>query len=160
MDQFSQVYSELYDYIFSYIFVRVKGREVAEDITSKTFLTAFEIKAHYDPKKGSWRQWMTGIAKNCLLNHWRSFKIELSLEEIEQTEKHIESYQTSKEQFDHQLQFQKIMDVVSDEVRILLILRYVDDLSYEDIAEITNKTSAAVRKAFSRLHKSLKVDLS
>lgn len=160
MDQFSKVYSDLYDYVFSYIYVRVQGREIAEDITSKTFLTAFEIKAAYDPKKGSWRQWMTGIAKNCLLNHWRSFKMEVSLEEIEQTEKHIESYQIAKEQFDHQFQFQKIMEAASDEFRILLILRYVDDLSYDNIAQITQKTPAAVRKAFSRLHKSLKIDLS
>ena len=40
------------------------------------------------------------------------------------------------------------------------VLIYKSMSIYEDIAEITNKTSAAVRKAFSRLHKSLKVDLS
>lgn len=160
MDEFSQQYSELYDYVFSYIYIRVKGRETAEDIVSKIFLTAFEIRHNYDPERGSWRQWITGIAKNCLLNHWRSAKMVLSLEDIEQTEKHVEQHQEKVDQFDRELQFESIMSTAPEEVRILLILRYVDDLSYNDIAEITRKTPAAIRKAFSRLHKSLKAEIS
>lgn len=156
MDDFSQRYSELYDYVYRYLYLRVNDRELAQDLTSKTFLTAFEIKANYDSEKGTWIQWITGISKNCLLNHWRSHKTFLPLEEVILKEEDLALHHSSQNTLGQDFELKKIMDSVSPDIRALLMLRYVDDLTYEDIAEILNKTPAAVRKIFSRLHKQLK----
>ena len=160
MDQFSQQYNKLVDYIYGYLQLRVNDQKVAEDLTSKTFLTAIENKDRYEKEKGSWRQWVTGIAKNCLLNHWRSNKIELSLDDLEKTNTLIHSSPPPSEKIDQEILFEKILDQVSSKIRSLLILRYVDDLSHEEIAEITHKTPAAIRKSFSRIHKTLREKLT
>lgn len=156
MDDFAARYSELYDYVYRYLYLRVNDRETAQDLTSKTFLTALEIKENYDPKKGTWIQWITGIAKNCLLNYWRSHKTFLPLEEVILKEEDLALNNSAHDAMGQDLELKTIMDSVSPDIRALLVLRYVDDLTYEDIAEVLNKTPAAVRKIFSRLHKQLK----
>lgn len=160
MDDFASKYSELYDYVYRYLYLRVNDRETAQDLTSKTFLTAFEIKANYDSEKGTWIQWITGIAKNKLLNHWRSHKTFLPLEEVILKEEDLMLNHSSQNAIGQDLELKKIMDSVSPDIRALLVLRYVDDLTYEDIAEVLQKTPAAVRKTFSRLHQQLKKRLS
>ena len=156
MHSFSSIYNELFDYIYGYLFIRVKDQQIAEDLTSKVFLTAFEKRHQHQEEKGSWKQWLTGIAKNNLLNYWRSEKVSFPLEELENAEvilKSSEEIGTLHQKID----FEKLMDSLPENIRRLLILRYIDDFTYEDIAGITNKTPAAIRKVFSRLHKQLAI---
>ena len=156
MSNVSQYYSDSFDYVYRYVFIRVANRELTQDLVSKIFLNAFENQNKYDSEKGSWKQWITGIAKNVLLNHWRSNRKFLSLEEVELDQINFENYHHDKNKWSLELQFQSLMEAVPESVKNLLIWRYVDDLTYEAIAEILNKTPAAVRKTYSRLHKTLK----
>lgn len=156
MSNFSQNYSDSFDYIYRYVFIRVNNREITQDLVSKIFLEAFENQEKYDGSKGSWRQWITGIAKNSLLNYWRSHRKFIALEETELDHVHFENESLNPGSLSQKLQFERIMNSSSPAVQNLLIWRYVDDLTYEAIADLLHKTPLAVRKSFSRLHKQLK----
>lgn len=156
MIDFEKQYSDLFDYVYRFVRVRIGNNETTDDLVSKIFLDAYEKQFQYDENKGSWRQWITGIAKNSLLNHWRSHKKLIFLEEADLDSINFERFSQQKEALNQGLQFQLIMEASSQNVKNLLIWRYVDDLTYEDIAEILNKTPAAIRKIYSRLHKELK----
>ena len=155
MTDFEKHYSDLFDYVYRYVYVRLKDKDTAEDLVSKIFLSAFEKQKQYDETKGSWRQWITGIARNTIFQHWKSQKQMVELDDLALTEVNLHIHQSQKAAQDQKLEFQKVMDSVSPQLRILLILRYEEDLNYEDIAEILNKTPAAVRKTYSRLHEQL-----
>lgn len=157
MSDFEHYYHQHFDYVYRYICLRLaEDRISAQDITSQTFYTAFKYRHRYDPKKGSWRQWITGIAKNRLLDHWQKENLTLSLQEVGEAEQLIESHGISQQKLDHKLLFDSILQSLPGQLRRLLILRYVDDLTYDQIAEITGKKPAAVRQIFSRLHKRLR----
>lgn len=156
MNDFEHLYNQHFDYVYRYVLFRLGNRQVAEDVTSQTFFTALKHQDQYDPEKGSWQQWITGIAKYRLLDYWQKEKVILSLEEVQQAENFFFSLPDSIKQLDQKMLFKSIIQNLSKNLRRLLILRYVDDLTYEEIAKITGKTSVAVRKAFSRLHQHLK----
>lgn len=155
MNDFSQHYDELFDYVYRYLLIRLQNPQAAEDVTSNTFLMALENQHKYNSKKGSWRQWITGIAKNCLLMHWKKEKITLSLETIENMEIFTTLISNSSQERDATLTLETFLDSLEPALRTLLALRYVDDLTYKEIANITRKTPGAIRKTFSRLHHNL-----
>jgi DNA-directed RNA polymerase specialized sigma24 family protein len=54
---------------------------------------------------------------------------------------------------------EKIFSRLPPETKALVALRYVEDLSYEELSEITGKEVPALRQFFSRLHRSLRITL-
>ena len=156
MDEFEHHYHQHFDYVYRYITLRLADRQVAQDVTSQTFFTAFKHRHQYNPEKGSWRQWVTGIAKNRLLDYWQKEKLTLSLEEVDQADQKIQFSMDHTKTLDQKMLFESMINSLPKNLQRLLILRYVDDLTYEQIANITSKTPAAIRKLFSRLHKRLK----
>ena len=156
MTDFERHYSELFDYVYRYVSVRLKDPTSTDDLVSNIFLSAFEKQHQYDPEKGTWRQWITGIARNAVFHHWKTVRQYLDLDEVNLSEALKTDHLEECRKWDQKAQFQKIMDSVSPDIRMLLILRYEEDLTYEDMAELLNKTPAAVRKTFSRLHQQLR----
>lgn len=156
MTDFERHYSELFDYVYRYVFVRLKDAASTDDLVSSIFLSAFEKQHQYDSEKGTWRQWITGIARNAVFHHWKTVHQHFDLEEVSLSEALETDHLEELRKWDQKVQFQKIMDSVIPEIRMLLVLRYEEDLTYDDIAELLKKTPAAVRKTFSRLHQQLR----
>lgn len=156
MTDFERHYAELFDYVYRYVSVRLKDATSTDDLVSSIFLSAFEKQHQYDAEKGTWRQWITGIARNAVFYHWKTKHQHLNLEDVDLSELLKTDHFEALRKWDQNAQFQKIMDSVPSDIRMLLILRYEEDLTYEDIALFLKKTPAAVRKTFSRLHQQLR----
>jgi RNA polymerase sigma factor (sigma-70 family) len=66
---------ELYDRharaLHQYLAVRA-GTQVADDLVSEVFLTAWERRADFDPARAGAKAWLYGIATNMLRHHVRS----------------------------------------------------------------------------------------
>lgn len=67
---------------YNYFFARLMHRENAEDLTSQTFLKIAEAQGSYSPKKAQLNAWAWRIARNTLIDYYRTQKRELSLEEL------------------------------------------------------------------------------
>lgn len=156
MEDFEHHYRQNLTHVYRYLYLRLNDRLIAEDLTSKTFLNALERQHQYDPERGNWQQWVIGIAKNRLIDYWRMEKIPLSLDELQQMEHLLQPKDDLQGQVSRKLMFEELLDQAPKNLRHLLILRYVDDLTYEEIAVLTGKKPASVRKIFSRLHQKLK----
>jgi RNA polymerase sigma-70 factor (ECF subfamily) len=48
------------------------NRTVAEDLTGETFEKAFRIWRRFDPRRGTPRAWLCGIARTTALDHFRA----------------------------------------------------------------------------------------
>jgi RNA polymerase sigma-70 factor (ECF subfamily) len=65
-------YEEHFDALFSYIWWRSGAqRELAEDATQETWLTAVRKIRSFDPERADFPSWLRGIANNILRNCFR-----------------------------------------------------------------------------------------
>lgn len=138
-------YQEHKDQVFTYLMYRLSfDRESSEDLLMDIVLKAYENFHQFDESKGSFKNWIFGIAHNHLLNHWRDRKTELPLEQAEKV--------VQEENYDEAPSpaIAKIMKLLSDTEREIITLRYLNDLNYEEIAEITGKNEGAIRTSVSR----------
>src|SRR3954466_6099862 len=69
---FSAVAESELDAVHRYLLFLTGNRAVAEDLTGETFEKAFRVWRRFDPRRGTARAWLCGIARTTALDHFRS----------------------------------------------------------------------------------------
>ena len=69
---FSAVAESELDAVHRYLLFLTGNRAVAEDLTGETFEKAFRVWRRFDPRRGTPRAWLCGIARTTALDHFRS----------------------------------------------------------------------------------------
>jgi RNA polymerase sigma factor (sigma-70 family) len=69
---FASVAEAELDAVHRYLLVLTGNRAVAEDLTGATFEKAFRSWRRFNPRRGSPRTWLCGIARGVALDHFRS----------------------------------------------------------------------------------------
>jgi RNA polymerase sigma-70 factor (ECF subfamily) len=65
-------YEESFEGLHAYLSWRCGGlRDLTEELLQETWLTAVRRVRHFDPQRGSFANWLRGIAGNVLRNHLR-----------------------------------------------------------------------------------------
>jgi len=134
------------DTVYSYIYFIVRNRELAEDIFQETFVKAiFTIKQGRYTENGKFRAWISRIAHNLIIDNYRQEKNEQT---ISNDDCEIDLFNNSKlsegtiedEIIKSQIlsDVKKLVDYLPDNQKEVLILRYYQDLSFKEIADITN----------------------
>jgi RNA polymerase sigma-70 factor, ECF subfamily len=72
--RFDALYRATASDVFAYAMTLVRDRASAEDVTALTFERAYRRQASFDPKRGSQRAWLFGIARNAALDELRTRK--------------------------------------------------------------------------------------
>lgn len=154
---FAREYPDLFDFLYRFLSSRLFDRDEVDDVVSEAVTKAYAQLERFDPERGVLRQWLTGIAKNELLTHWRKKKPTVSLE----YEERIIDPKTGTaftETLDQEFLAEKIYANLPQESKTLVALRYVDDMTYEELARVTGKEASALRQFFSRLHRTLRLE--
>jgi RNA polymerase sigma factor (sigma-70 family) len=73
-DEFSKLYDEFMPKVYRYIFYRVRRQQLTEDLTSEVFEKAFEKYAGYDSRRASFSTWIFTIARNTLIDSYKTGK--------------------------------------------------------------------------------------
>jgi RNA polymerase sigma factor (sigma-70 family) len=60
------------DDVFGYLLYLTRDRETAEDLSSSTFEKAVRLWDRFDPRRGSARTWLLGIARTTALDWFRA----------------------------------------------------------------------------------------
>jgi len=140
-------YKQFRDKIYNYFLYRTGfNRDLAEDLTSEVFIKALKNFDSFDESK-KFQSWIFTIAHNHLVNHYKASKSVVSLEAVEQT--------LSMPADDHSqvLEVENIIKVIAtmaESDREPLLMRYVDGLSNQEIADLLAKDEGAVRTQLSR----------
>lgn len=145
---FEKIYLKYSDKIYRYIYLNTLDPYLSEDITSETFLRIWKNWKKLKPDFIQALLYKT--AKNILIDHYRKHKNgkKVSLEET--VEKGIEpSYDEDLiEKINKDDNFKKIteaMKLLPDNLKEVLILRFMDDLSARETAEILETSEVNVR---------------
>lgn len=150
----AEAFAGLYDLygrrIYDYLFYRTHHKETAEDLASACFLKALEAADRFDPDRGSFGAWIYRIARNALIDHVRGLKPSADIEDVWDLLASGEDVARDAEAREKLRAVEaRLMELPSAQ-REVVILRLWDGLSYAEIAEITGKSEAASKMAFSR----------
>jgi RNA polymerase sigma factor (sigma-70 family) len=153
--QFGPLYDEYSDKIYKFIYYRTHHKQTAEDLTSTTFVKALERIRQYDESKGAFSTWLYQIARNAIIDHYRTQKPEQDIQtvwdlsdgtDIERDVQNLEQIKQVKEK----------LSMLTPEQRDIIIMRLWDDMPYAQIATVTGKSEGACKMAFSRGIKALR----
>jgi RNA polymerase sigma-70 factor (ECF subfamily) len=71
---FEALYRNARDDVFAYVATLLRDRSAAEDVTALAFERAYRKQRSFDPRRGSERGWLFGIARNAALDELRRNK--------------------------------------------------------------------------------------
>ena len=133
------------DNVFSYIYFIVRNTELAEDIFQETFVKAIiTIKQGRYTENGKFRAWISRIAHNLIIDNFRQEKNEQMVSNDEFEIDLFNNQKFSDGTIEDELvktqilsDVKKLIDYLPDNQKEVLILRYYQDLSFKEIADIT-----------------------
>ena len=158
-----EAFGELYDrYVaptYRHIHCLVRDRQGAEDLTAQTFLQALQAIGRYEERGIPFQVWLLRIARNLAINHWRVRRNHSSGNNGLEPETSMPSPESFCEA---KLMEEEVWEAVRHlrgDQRQVIILRFVDGLSYSDVAQVLGKSIGAVRviqyRALSALRRAL-----
>lgn len=143
-DAFGRLYDIFVDSIYRYVYFRVGSTE-AEDLTELVFLKTWENIRQYKSNQHSFSSWIFRIAHNAIVDYYRSFRQNGELDEdIVDPRREFDARTCAHDSFDKQL-LQKAMSELKDHYRQIIILKYINGLSNEEISLITGRSHSALR---------------
>ena len=125
----------------------MKNVEDAEDVTQQTFIVAAKKISKFNPRKGSFRQWLFGIAKNCYKKHM-SKKAKHMHFDIDNPG--TESFAESKTECSEKILVLETLARLPAKYRIVLEAKYLEKKTVNEIACDHNTTSKAVESRLTR----------
>lgn len=162
-DAFIEAYDLYADDIYRFIFFKIGRDEEAKDLTSAVFLKVW----NYAQSRGldeskSLRAFIYKTARNLIIDHYRQLREtesrlddgERVLEELLADEK--QDLEKQSEILSDMEMIKEGLGLLKDEYREIILLRFIDELSFAEISEVTGKTAGNVRVLTFRALQALK----
>jgi RNA polymerase sigma-70 factor (ECF subfamily) len=131
--------------VYGYLIRRTGDKNVAEDLTSETFLAAMDRVRGTDPPEPS-TPWLIGIARHKLADHWRRMqRTPTPVDEVRD--------QPGADEWDvhlDRLVAEYTLAQLSTTHRAVLTLRYVDDCTVGQCADLLGRTVTATETLLMR----------
>ncbi len=137
------------------------NKETAEDLVQEIFIKAFENINDFDIKL-KFSSWIYRIAHNHAVSHWRKNKNEaqvFSWDEDDKFKNMFESEENLEKEISAKLTAEKIRALIGSlkpAYQDALVLRYLEDKSYEDISDILKKPVGTVGTLLAEAKKKLR----
>ncbi len=146
-DGCEQSFSELYDRYgqrMHHYFYRMLWQDarVAEDFTQDLFLKIIEKRAYYDPEK-RFSTWLYTVAGNMVKNEYRRVSRKKPIPELNEVQEENFSENIDNDTFENHLNH--ALDGLDDVQKQCFILRYQEDMSMKEIADIIGCPEGTVK---------------
>lgn len=166
-----EVYGKLYDIyidqIYRFIYFKVPRKEEAEDLTGEVFLKTWQYINEMGAEAiDNLRAFLYQTARNTVIDFYRTngHKEFLSLpEENVDEEKFSGGVADPKQDLVEKVELasdllgvKKALEKIRDEYREIIILRFVEEMSVKETAEILGKSEGAIRVLLHRAVAALK----
>jgi RNA polymerase sigma-70 factor, ECF subfamily len=158
---FAELYERHVVRVYRHIYYMVGNASEAEDLTSQTFLRAWEAIERYQVRGAPFVSWLLRIAHNLGVSHLRSKRESSQLHDgIVDTTMRRDPESSYQQTAEEELVREAILRL-REEQRQVIILRFIEDLDYREVAEIIGKSVAAIRviqhRALNALRKQMKL---
>ncbi|MFF5073066.1 sigma-70 family RNA polymerase sigma factor [Micromonospora olivasterospora] len=147
-EAFGLVYDRYVDQVFRFVYRRVLDRQVAEDLTSETFLRALRNLASFRRPGGDFGAWVTMIARNLVINWQRSHqRRERPVAELRDAAP-VDQAPSPEAVAVTTLTREALLagiEQLNPAQQQCITLRYLRELSIEETAQALGKTPAAIK---------------
>ncbi|WP_427051059.1 RNA polymerase sigma factor [Paenibacillus sp. TC-CSREp1] len=134
--------------MYTYCYYILKDHQETEDAVQEIFIRAYENLNSYK-RKVSFSSWLYKVAYNHLMNLKKKHSRWLKL---------VDEYKHHKpvvQEYPYTTVIEELMEYLTPEERHILLLKAVEQYTFEDIAIIMNTRSATLRKKYERLRRKL-----
>jgi RNA polymerase sigma-70 factor, ECF subfamily len=166
--RFDALYRKYVAQVYSYAYYELRDHHEAEDATERTFMSALGALARFEeraaPADGTgastFRVWLFQIARNTVAERRRRLRRrpEAPLEAAETTPAMIDIEDDAARR-DDVVAALKAIDRLPDDRRRALLLRFVEEMSTNEIAGVLGRSDGAVRVLIHRALRSVARDL-
>ena len=147
------LYDRALPFVYGYFVRRCPDRGTAEDLTSETFLAAMDTARRPDPPVIS-VPWLIGVARHKLADYYRRHAHSFTVPVAEPPETG-EPFDTWDAELDR-IVAETTLARLSQPHRAVLTLRYMDDCSVPECAELIGRTLHATEALLVRARRAFK----
>lgn len=142
---FDTLLSRHQDRLFNYIYFIVRSKEVAEDIFQETFVKAIvTLQQGRYTNDGKFAAWITRIAHNLVIDQFRIERNENTVSNDETGIDLLNNAKLSEGNIENRMVNEQVLkdvrmliDELPDCQREVVFMRYYQDMSFKEIADIT-----------------------
>jgi RNA polymerase sigma-70 factor (ECF subfamily) len=136
-----------------------------EDILQEVFIKAYKNLNSFNPDL-KFSSWIYRITYNHTISYWRKNKnnnLNLSIEDSEILLKTLSTDEDIADNLDTQLESESVREAINSldkKYRDVLVLKFLEDKSYEEISDILKKPSGTIATLINRAKTKLKDKLT
>ena len=136
----------------------------AEDLTQEVFLKLYRNLSSFDVERGSFQTWITTLARNLLVDHFRRTRLERASDSLDASFSGDDDGATLGDRLadphpspeshaagmELRVRIQQALAQLSPELREAVILRDLEDMDYKEIAQVLRIPEGTVKSRISR----------
>ena len=128
----------------------------AQDLVQDAFIKVYNQLSKYNGK-GSFSSWMYRVALNHCMDEFR--KKRYKMKQVEINEEHVVNLNHPEVIFlkkEKSRQLERLIATLPEDERLIILLRYVNELSYNEISELAEVPLSKVRNKIHRAKKKMR----
>jgi RNA polymerase sigma-70 factor (ECF subfamily) len=143
-EAYTEIVNRYLKLILNFVYRLIGNQKEAEDITQDVFLKSWKSLKRFDTKK-SFRTWIFSIARNAAIDYLRKRKdVPISLFDSDDGNNVIEDNLTDEELkpdelyalTENKIHIEKIMNELSIVQKQVIMLKYMNEMSLSEVAEV------------------------
>ena len=161
---FAALYERCVDQVYRHVYYKVSSHADAEDITQEAFVKAWKSIDKYKNTRAPFVTWIIVIANNLVIDHYRRQRKVVITDEIYEIDPHNQIPDPAREaevKFDNAIIKKAVLKLKGDKQKVIM-MHFIDGLTYEEISRALNKSEGAIRviqyRALGELKRFLKRD--
>ncbi len=156
-EAFGQLYDHYVSGVFRFIYYRVGSKQLAEDLTSETFVRGLRAIQRFNWQGKDFGAWLTTIARNLVADHFKSSRARLEIvsETIPESKETIASpEQEVLALISNEMLFEAINSLPKEQ-RDCILMRFIQGMSIAQTAAVLGRSEGAIKQLQLRAVRSL-----
>jgi len=157
---FNILYKTYFTPLFRYIYLRINSKTETEDLVQEVFLRVLKNINKFEDRNKSPLNYFFTIARNLIIDYWKKKKeISINNEEIlKAIHNNFNPHQIIQEKEINEIIKKSIKNLPTDQQEVI-ILKFINDMTNKEIANLMDRSEEAVRQLQCRALKKLRQTL-
>ena len=157
--RFGALYERHVDRIYAFVLVRVRDRDVAEDITADVFHRALANLRTFEWRGAPFGAWLIRIAANAVADRRRRPSRETNAPDAHDALEALQAPETPEalDAFEEHARLYRCVDELPDVQRAVILERFAHERSLREVAAKLGKTEGAIKQIQLRALRALRI---